>query len=144
MQFTKFIKLVFETVSPGSTYVNNWHIRVMADRLQAAHEGKIKRLIVNVPPRMMKSICVSVAWPAWILGLNPCARIIVASYSQLLSEKLSLDTKCVLQSSWYRAIFPEVEISKLQNSRRKFITTKLGYRMATSVGGTVTGEGEMF
>ncbi|KDB56011.1 hypothetical protein O997_03610 [Anaplasma phagocytophilum str. MRK] len=141
MQFTKFIKLVFETVSPGSTYVNNWHIRVMADRLQAAHEGKIKRLIVNVPPRMMKSICVSVAWPAWILGFNPCARIIVASYSQLLSEKLSLDTKCVLQSSWYRAIFPEVEISKLQNSRRKFITTKLGYRMATSVGGTVTGEG---
>ncbi len=92
MKFIEFLKLVFGTVATDSRYVDNWHIRAMSDRLEAALAGEIKRLIINVPPRSMKSICVSVAWPAWILGLNPKARIIAASYSQILSERFSLDT----------------------------------------------------
>ncbi|MFV9839244.1 MAG: terminase, partial [Aaplasma endosymbiont of Hyalomma asiaticum] len=144
MKYTSFIKQAYSTLVPDSKYKSNWHIRVIADRLQAAYDGKITRLIINVPPRFMKSICVSVAWPAWIIGLNPCARIIVASYSQILSEKLSLDTRCIIQSQWYRKIFSEVEILNVQNTKRKFQTTKLGFRFATSVGGSLTGEGGNF
>ncbi|UPA55210.1 phage terminase large subunit [Wolbachia pipientis] len=92
----------------------------------------------------MKSLCASVAWPAWILGNQPTARIIVASYSRLLSEKHSLDTRCIMQSSWYRKLFPEVELSKDQNTKYKFQTVQRGYRIATSVGGTLTGEGGDF
>jgi hypothetical protein len=89
-------------------------------------------------------MCVSVAWPAWILGNQPTARIIVASYSRLLSEKHSLDTRCVMQSGWYKKLFPEVELSKDQNTKYKFQTVQRGYRIATSVGGTLTGEGGDF
>ncbi len=71
-------------------------------------------------------------------------RAIVASYSRLLSEKHSLDTRCIMQSSWYRELFPEVELSKDQNTKYKFQTVQRGYRIATSVGGTLTGEGGDF
>ncbi|MCM1001621.1 MAG: phage terminase large subunit, partial [Wolbachia endosymbiont of Melophagus ovinus] len=105
---------------------------------------EVRRIIFNMPPRSMKSMCVSVAWPAWILGNQPTARIIVASCSQRLSEKHSLDTRCIMQSRWYRELFPEVELSKEQNTKYKFQTVQRGYRIATSVGGTLTGEGGDF
>ncbi|WCR52985.1 MAG: hypothetical protein PG981_000007 [Wolbachia endosymbiont of Ctenocephalides orientis wCori] len=82
----------------------------------------------------------SVAWPAWILGNQPSKRIIVVSYSQHLSEKHSLDTRCVMQSDWYKKLFPEVKLSKDQNTKYKFQTVQRGFRIATSVGGTLTGE----
>ncbi|TVS84978.1 terminase, partial [Wolbachia pipientis] len=144
MNFLKFIELCFKTVMPGCEYNNYQYIKVIADRLEAASAGEVRRIIFNMPPRSMKSMCVSVAWPAWILGNQPTARIIVASYSQRLSEKHSLDTRCVMHSSWYRVLFPEVELSKDQNTKYKFQTVQRGYRIATSVGGTLTGEGGDF
>ncbi len=129
---------------PGCEYNNYRYIKVIADRLEAASAGEVKRIIFNMPPRSMKSLCASVAWPAWILGNQPTARIIVASYSRLLSEKHSLDTRCIMQSSWYRKLFPEVELSKDQNTKYKFQTVQRGYRIATSVEGTLTGEGGDF
>ncbi len=144
MNFLKFIELCFQTVVPGCEYNDYQYIKVIADRLEAANAGEVRRIILNMPPRSMKSICVSVAWPAWILGNQPTARIIVASYSKLLSEKHSLDTRCIMQSDWYKKLFPEVELSKDQNTKYKFQTVQRGYRIATSVGGTLTGEGGDF
>src|SRR4051794_25414951 len=94
--FTEFVEMVFNTVSPKDEYIPNWHIELIASKLEEARNCKIKRLIINIPPRSLKSICTSVAWPAWILGHNPKARIMVASYSQILSNKLSLDTRLVI------------------------------------------------
>jgi predicted phage terminase large subunit-like protein len=131
-------------VVPGCEYNDYQYIKVIADRLEAVSIGKIRRIIFNMPPRSMKSICVSVAWPAWILGNQPTARIIVASYSQNLSEKHSLDTRCVMKSDWYKELFPEVKLSKDQNTKYKFQTVQRGFRIATSVGGTLTGEGGDF
>lgn len=92
----------------------------------------------------MKSICVSVAWLAWILGKSAkTARIIVASYSRLLSEKHSLDTRYIMQSDWYRELFLKVELCKDQNTKYKFQIVQRGCRIATSIGGTLTGEGEI-
>ncbi len=144
MNFLKFIELCFQTVVPGCEYNGYQYIKVIADRLEAASAGEARRIIFNMPPRSMKSICVSVAWPAWILGNQPTARIIVASYSRLLSEKHSLDTRCIMQSDWYRELFPEVELCKDQNTKYKFQTVQRGCRIATSVGGTLTGEGGDF
>ncbi len=62
--FMTFIHRTFQTVDPGTEYLLNWHIDAIAHRLQMCAEGKIKRLIITVPPRHLKSICASVALPA--------------------------------------------------------------------------------
>jgi predicted phage terminase large subunit-like protein len=139
--FSSFIHKCFVTINPGIDYASNWHIDLIADHLEEVRKGKVKRLIINMPPRALKSVCVSVAWPAWLLGHNPRCRIIVASYSQVLSIKHSLDCKIIIESDWYKELFPNTVINRMHNLKSKFMTTELGFRFATSVGGSVTGEG---
>ena len=142
--FASFIKQSFYSVNPATKYLHNWHIDLIAEYLNACEQGEIKRLIINIPPRSLKSIAVSVAWPAWLLGHDPSRRIIAASYSQNLSLKHSLDSRLVMNSAWYKKIFPSVKIASDQNEKAKFVTTKRGFRIATSVGGAITGEGGNF
>jgi hypothetical protein len=97
-----------------------------------------------MPPRCLKSIAVSVAWPAWLLGQNPSTQIITGSYGYDLSIKHSVDTRLIVESEWYKNCFPETILATDQNEKRKFQTTKRGHRKATSVGGSVTGEGGDF
>ena len=139
--FPSFIHKVFNTINPNTEFMSNWHIDLIAEYLSALDRGEIKRLIINIPPRSLKSICVSVAFPAWLLGHNPKTRIMVASYSQILSTKLSLDTRFVMNSEWYKNLFPQTKLHAKQNQKTKFLTTKYGFRFATSVGGPATGEG---
>lgn len=136
-----FIGKSFTTVDPGAEYLPNWHIDVIADHLKRVSDGEIKRLIINMPPRSLKSLCVSVAWPAWLLGINPAIRVMAASYSLGLAVRHSLDCRQIMQSPWYRHIFPTTRLTKDQNEKHRFTTTKRGFRFATSVGGTATGEG---
>lgn len=139
--FNSFINKVFHTINPSVEYQSNWHIRLIAEHLQAVQNGEIKRLIINIPPRSLKSVCIGVAWPAWILGLDPTKRIMSASYSQVLSIKHSLDCRFILNSNWYQQIFPKTILSKKHNQKSKFLTSENGFRFATSVGGSATGEG---
>lgn len=139
-----FMAKTFHTVNPGTPYLPNWHIDAIAEYLMAATKGEITRLVINMPPRSMKSLCVSVAWPAWLLGHDPSSRIMAASYSQILSMKHSLDCRLVVTSPWYKHLFPHMVLAHDQNEKNKFATTKRGFRFATSVGGTATGEGGNF
>lgn len=139
-----FTRKAFATVDPGAEYKHNWHIDLIAEYLEACTRGEIKRLIINIPPRYMKSISVSVAWPAWMLGRNPSQQIMAASYADNLAIKLSTDCRLVLQSEWYRRIFPGTVITGDQNEKRKFVTTQRGHRIATTVGSSVIGEGGNF
>lgn len=139
--FSSFITKVFYTINPRATYYHNWHIDLIADYLEHVRNGHIKRLIINIPPRNLKSICTSVAWPAFLLGKNPTTRIMVASYSSILSIKHSLDCRMIMQSKWYRQLFPQTILSKKHNLKSKFLTSLNGFRFATSVGGSTTGEG---
>ncbi len=141
MDFTSFIARSFLAVDPGAEYLPNWHIDLIAEYLEAARAGQIKRLVINMPPRALKSICVSVAWPAWILGHDPSARVMAASYALPLAYKHSIDCRMVMGEPWYQRLFPHTRLSRDQNEKNKFMTTARGYRIATSVGGTVTGEG---
>ena len=136
-----FTQQVFHTVDPAHKYLHNWHIECTIEHLQALQNGDIRRLIVNMPPRSLKSIMISVAWPAWLLGQNASEQIITASYANDLAIKHSVDTRLVLESEWYKACFPETVIARDQNEKKKFQTTKRGHRKATSVGGSITGEG---
>lgn len=136
-----FTEQVFNTVSPGFEYKDNWHIHCMLEYLEAVERSEIRRLVINVPPRSMKSITCCIAWPAWLLGHDPSEQIIAASYSHSLASDHSVDTRLVVESDWYKDAFPETQLAKDQNEKTKFRTTKKGHRIATSVGGTLTGMG---
>ena len=89
----------------------------------------------------MKSICASVAFPAWLLGQSPTEKIIAVSYSGELSLKHSLDCKTILEHPFYRETFPRTRLSTKRSTQTEYATTLGGYRMATSTGGTLTGRG---
>jgi predicted phage terminase large subunit-like protein len=121
----------------------NWHIEVLAAELEACRRGETQRLIFNVPPRSLKSHCASIAFPAWLLGHDPSAQIIVASYAQELSNKLSSDSRTLISAPFYRDLF-STRLSSQRQALQEFATTKNGFRMATSVGGVLTGRGADF
>lgn len=139
--FSLFLRRVMASVSPGVSYAHNWHIDAISEYLAACANGEVRRLIINLPPRMLKSIIISVAWPAWLLGHNPSQRIMVASYAQALSTKHSTDCRVVMEADWYRRLFPSTRLAQDQNEKEKFATTARGFRRAVSVGGAAIGEG---
>ena len=136
-----FIKKVFATLNPVTHFKDNWHIEAMAYELSRLSYGDNKRLIINIPPRHLKSISASVAWVAWTLGHAPTARVICVSYSEELAIKLSNDTRKIMMSPWYKDLFPNTIISDKKNTESYFETTAGGFRLATTVGGPLTGLG---
>ncbi len=141
LDLKSFIAKSFETLHPQQKFIDNWHLDLIIEYLLAVEKKQIKRLLINMPPRSLKSFCISVAWPAWILANNPSKKIIVASYSQALSNKHSLDCKNIMVAEWFQSYFTNFKIMHGQNQKHKFSTTEHGFRFATSVGSMLTGEG---
>jgi predicted phage terminase large subunit-like protein len=142
--FRSFIHRCFQTVSPGETFFPNWHIDAIAHHLRLCMDGEIRRLIITMPPRSLKSICASVAFPAFLLGLDPTARVIGVSYSEKLATKHSRDCRAVMKSKWYSEVFPRTRVDPKKDAETEFETTLRGYRYTTSVNGTLTGRGGNF
>jgi len=138
-----FIEKSFYELNPTTPFLRNWHIEVIIGELEACRRGEANRLIINVPPRSLKSICASVAFPAWLLGHNPSSQIICASYAQDLANKHAIDCRTLLSSQWYQDLFP-TRLSNQRQAVQEFMTTQQGFRLATSVGGVLTGRGADF
>jgi predicted phage terminase large subunit-like protein len=134
-----FVWKCFQTILPGDRYDRNWHIDAILYKLLQVRDGEITRLLINVPPRSLKSICASVAYVAWLLGHDPTRRIIVVSYSNELAVELHRQFRMVIDAAWYRALFPAMRPAK--DTGTELVTTAGGSRYATSVGGTLTGRG---
>ena len=135
-----FIERVFMHLYPSTPFLPNWHIELIASRLEAVLDGKITRLIINVPPRSLKSVMASVAFVAWALGRNPNLQLICASYGQDLADKLAMDCRNVMQSEWYQRLYA-TRLAGLRPAVADLRTTTGGGRFATSVGGVLTGRG---
>ena len=116
----------FVELQPYTPYQHNWHIDIIAEKLMACFVGKIKRLIINIPPRHLKSICASVALPAWWLGHDPSAQIICASYGQELANRLALDCRNIMQTRWYQALFPRTRLHGNRQAVHDFTTNTAG------------------
>jgi len=84
--FASFAACCFRELNPRTRFAMNWHFELMAAKLAAVREGRIRRLLISVPPRHLKSLLASVAFPAWCLGHDPSAQIICASYAQDLAD----------------------------------------------------------
>jgi predicted phage terminase large subunit-like protein len=138
--FTLFAARCFHDLNPQAELATNWHLEVIAAKLMAVREGKIHRLIINLPPRHLKSLMASIAFPAWCLGHDPSAQILCVSYAQDLADKLARDCRSIMMSPWYRRIFP-TRLAQHRQAVQEFITTRQGYRLATSTGGVLTGRG---
>jgi predicted phage terminase large subunit-like protein len=127
------------TLNPGAPFLQNWHIDAIAYQLERVRNGEITRLIINMPPRSLKSIFVSVAFPAFLLGHDPRRKIFGISYGGELAAKHAGDFRSIVQSRWYRQAFPNMQIARIADS--DVYTTVRGFRKTTSVNATLTGLG---
>ena len=123
MDFLSFIVRSFYELNPQGNLILGPYIDLLASRLQKCRTGIVKRLIINLPPRMLKSHAASVAFPAWLLGHDPSKQIICASYGQDLSDKLARDCRTLMSSPFYRRLFPRTVLSPVKNSVNDFMTT---------------------
>src|SRR5436190_10729307 len=104
-----FAQRCFSELNPQAAFAPNWHLEVIAAKLTAVREGKIRRLIINVAPRSLKSLLASIAFPAWCLGHDPSAQILCVSYAQDLADKLARDCRGIMMSfapAWRRTARP--------------------------------------
>jgi predicted phage terminase large subunit-like protein len=138
--FNAFVEKAFATLAPGQAFVPGWYLRAIGWQLERVRRGEVRRLIVNLPPRSMKSIMTSVAFPAFLLGHDPAQRIICVSYSGDLARKHANDFRALMEAPWYRSLFPGARIGR-KDSETEIELTARGFRLATSVGGTLTGRG---
>jgi len=117
-------------------------VDAICDHLEAVARGEIRNLLINVPPRHMKSLAVSVFFFCWLWASRPSTRWLFASYAASLSVRDSVRCRRLIESPWYRASFGHVfKLAGDQNLKTRFDNDRQGYRLATSVGGSVTGEG---
>lgn len=138
----EFVKQSWHVVEPGVPFIASWHIEAICEHLEAVTAGDIRRLLINIPPRHSKSTIVSVMWPAWEWITDPQQKFLCASYSGALSTRDNLKTRRLIQSPWYQERWGHMfAFAGDQNAKQRFENDKTGYRLATSVGGTATGEG---
>lgn len=138
----EFVRQAWGTMEPGIEFVPSWHIKVICDHLEAISSGDIRRLLINIPPRHSKSTIVSVAWCCWEWIMQPEQKFLAASYSGNLSIRDNIKARRLIQSPWYQERWSDrFTFAGDQNAKQKFENDKTGYRLATSVGGTATGEG---
>lgn len=137
----EFIKHGWYIVEPKTPFIDGWHLHAICEHLEAVSAGQIQNLLVNVPPMHMKSLAVSVFFPAWEWTQNPHLRYLCTSYAESLSKRDSVKCRNIIQSLWYQARWGSiVQISSDQNEKMRFENTEKGYRSATSTMGIGTGE----
>lgn len=140
-----FTREYWRVIEPNSRFVDGWHIRAICEHLEAVERFEIQKIIFNMPPRHMKSILISVMFSAWAWARDPVKRLIYASYAQELSTRDSIKTRAIIQSPEYQTMFnPNWTLRDDQNKKYRFDNTATGFRFATSVGGSLTGEGGDF
>jgi predicted phage terminase large subunit-like protein len=139
--FLSFVKMSFDLLTPGKLLLMERYIEALAYHLEQVRVGRIRRLIINLPPRYLKSLITSVAFPAYVLGHDPTKRLIVISYGSELAVSLANDFRKVISSPRYKSVFPGLQLSRMKNTEYEIATTRGGFRLATSVDGPLTGRG---
>ncbi len=136
-----FARKAFPILEPGRAYTDTWHVDCVCDHLQALYDGDIKRLIINIPPRTLKSVLVAQIFPAWCLAKAAHIQFIGVSYAHTLAERNVMGARKILTSDFYLDSYPHVKLSS-DNNRKDFFTTDAnGQYKGTGIGGTVTGFG---
>ena len=142
LTLSQYIRQAWHILEPTTPYSHGWHIDAIAEHLTAVMAGQIHNLVINMPPRHMKSLSVSVFWPTWVWTHEPSKRWLFASYAQDLSIRDSLKCRRLIQNRWYQERWSAIyQLTTDQNVKSRFENNRTGYRLATGVGGSATGEG---
>jgi predicted phage terminase large subunit-like protein len=138
----EFVRQAWIIVEPSTPFVPGFHIDAIVEHLEAVTRGQIRNLLINVPPRHMKSLLVSVFWPAWEWIAHPERRWLYSSYAASLSIRDSVKFRRLIESPWYQSRWGDrFDLTSDQNTKVRVDNSRSGYRIATSVGGSATGEG---
>jgi hypothetical protein len=138
----KYIPLAWPIIEPNKPYVPGWHIDAIADHLMACTEGHIQKLVINIPPRHMKSLTVSVFWPSWEWIRFPQTKWLFVSYARNLVIRDAVKSRRIIQSDWYRGIWGDrYKLAGDQNVKSYFENNQGGARIVGSIDAGITGEG---
>lgn len=141
----EYIRQAWHIVEPGNQFIDGWHLHAISEHLEAATRGEIRNLIINIPPRHMKSLICCVFWFTWVWASKPETRWLFSSYGENLSIRDSLKCRRIISHPWYQRNFGDVfKLTGDQNQKTRFENDKTGYRLATGVGGLATGDGGDF
>jgi predicted phage terminase large subunit-like protein len=142
MPLNEYLKAAWPLIEPSRPLVMSWHIELVLEHLAAVDLGQITRLLINVPPRSLKSNTVSLAWPTWSWTQRAWRKWIFASYSASLSTMHSIARRRVLESDWFLQNWGDsCKLESDQNQKAEYQNTQRGVMIATSVGGSITGKG---
>jgi predicted phage terminase large subunit-like protein len=142
ISFSDFVREAWHTVEGSNEYVHNWHIDAIGVFLEKIESGEITRAVINLPPRHMKSLLVSVFWPCWLWTRQPGIKFLFGSYSSTLAKMHSVFRRQVIQSPWYQSHWGHiVRLLSDTNRQDEFANTAQGRMVATSVRGSSTGKG---
>jgi hypothetical protein len=136
---TTFVERAFRDLDPRTTLQLAPYVRYLVAALMAVKDGRERRLIINLPPRHLKSILASIAFPAWLLGRDPRLRIAVISHSQSLARDFAVKSHRLVISDWYNEVFPRTRLATDRSGAMDFETTVGGGRYAASLDTGVTG-----
>lgn len=137
-----FVKLAWRVLEPTTPLKWNWHLTLLCEYLEDIALGHNKRLIVNVPPRSLKSTIVTVCFPVWYWTKHPSKRFMCTSYAEGLSTKHSMDRRTILRSDWFQKGWGhKFKLSDDNDTKTEFTNNKRGHMTATSMLGTATGKG---
>jgi predicted phage terminase large subunit-like protein len=138
----KFIPLAWPIIEPKRPYIHNWHIDAIADHLMGCSEGHIQNLAINIPPRHMKSITVSVFWPAWEWIRKAHTKWLFVSYARNLVVRDAVKTRRILSSEWYQRNWSDsFRFAGDQNVKSYYENDQGGARIVGSIDSGITGEG---
>lgn len=138
-----FIRYMWPVLEPGRPFTEGWCVEAVCEHLEAVSRGEIKKLLINIPPGAMKSLATSVFWPAFEWGPQNRAdlRYLTASYAEVLTVRDNRRMRQLVTSSRYQDQWGDrFQLTGDQNAKVRFDTTRTGWRIATSVGGAVTGQ----
>ena len=140
LSFYEFVRQAWHVVEPHTVFVDGWHIKAICEYLEACVRGDIRNLIINIPPRHMKSLLVNVFFPAWVWTNYPHKKFIFTSYGEDLAIRDSVACRKLITSEWYQNNW-KVELRKDQNQKGSFENLQGGYRKSFGFGGGIVGEG---
>ena len=139
--FGAFAERCFYELSPSQTYLHSWHLEALAYQLGEVAAGRCQRLLITVPPRSLKSLFASIALPAFVLGHDPTRKLICVSYAGELAVAHANSFRAIVNTRWYQDLFPGMRVDPRKDTETEVRTTSGGFRLTTTVGGSLTGRG---
>lgn len=140
---SNFVKRAWHVVEPGTDLLWGWSVEAICEHLEAVTNGDIRRLLVNCPPGLMKSLLVSVFWPAWEWGPKqlPGLKYVSTSYQQDLAIRDARKMRMIIESDWYQKLWP-MPLASDANAKTYFENAGRGFRSSTAFTGMTGKRGD--